>query len=87
MLGTLLHSREDPTSAGASHTPYGPSVPENIARTPYSVTNYINIFENNFQAVSPELFLAIAATIILVYGVVYNPSASYRFPIVTTAIG
>jgi hypothetical protein len=39
----------------------------------------INIFENHFKAVFPELFLAMAATIILVHGAVHNPSASYKF--------
>lgn len=41
--------------------------------------NDINIFENHFKAVFPELFLAMAATIILVHGAVHNPSAYYKF--------
>jgi len=47
----------------------------------------IDIFQNHFKAVFPELFFVTAIIIILVYGVMYNPSAVHRFPILTKVIG
>ena len=47
----------------------------------------IDIFQNHFKAVLPELYFITAIIIILVYGVMYNPSVVYRFPILTKVIG
>lgn len=49
--------------------------------------NKIDLFQNHFKAALPELFFITAITIILLYGVIYNPSAYYKFPILTNAIG
>ena len=49
--------------------------------------NYISIFENNFKAIYPELYFVIALTIILLHGITCNPSAYYKYPILTSVIG
>ena len=48
---------------------------------------HIDIFQNHFKAVLPELFFVTAITVILIYAVAYNPSAKYRFPIMTNSVG
>ena len=49
--------------------------------------NHIDIFQNNFKAIFPELFFVTAITIILLYAVVYSPSANHKYPIMTTIVG
>ena len=39
------------------------------------------LFENDFKAVLPELFLVIAATILLIYGVIGSTSANKGYPL------
>lgn len=49
--------------------------------------NYITLlFENDFIPVLPELFLVIATTILLIYGVIYTTSKSKNYPILHTNI-
>ena len=65
-----------------------PATPSQIRKTLNIVMNLtIDIFQNHFKAVFPELSFVTAITIILVYGVMYNPSAVHRFPILTKVIG
>ncbi len=47
----------------------------------------IDIFQNHFKAVFSELSFITAIIIILVYGVMYNPSTKHRYPILTKVIG
>ena len=45
------------------------------------------IFQNHFKAIFPEIFLLTGIIILLVYAVIYNAMAYYKFPILTTVIG
>jgi len=41
---------------------------------------YINLFENDFLLIFPELFLLSSTIILLVYGVVFSTSSEYNYP-------
>lgn len=47
---------------------------------------YIDIFQNHFKAVFPELFMLTAIIILLLYAVLYNPSAKHKYPIMTMPV-
>jgi hypothetical protein len=49
--------------------------------------NHIDIFQNNFKAIFPELFFVTAVTMILLYAVIYSPSKNFKYPIMTTTVG
>jgi NADH:ubiquinone oxidoreductase subunit 2 (subunit N) len=49
--------------------------------------NFIDLFENNFKVVLPEIYLILALHFILMYGVVFSTSLTYNLPIVTRGIG
>jgi hypothetical protein len=51
------------------------------------VMNQIDIFQNHFKALFPEIFFLVAITIILLYNVIYNPSAHHRYPILINLTG
>ena len=48
---------------------------------------HFDIFQNHFKTLIPELFFISSTFILLLYGVIYNPSAYYKFPILTKPIG
>jgi proton-translocating NADH-quinone oxidoreductase chain N len=47
----------------------------------------LEIFQNEFKEVFPELFFIIATIIILMYGTLYSTSAIKKYPILTKTIG
>ena len=49
--------------------------------------NFLNLFENDFYAILPELFLLTATTALLVFGVIFSTSKNHGYPILihTTA--
>ncbi len=49
--------------------------------------NYIDIFQNQFKLIIPEIFFINTILIILIYGVLYNASIYYKYPILTYSIG
>ena len=49
--------------------------------------DYFDIFQNHFKVLIPELFFITSIFVLLVYGVIYNPSSHYKFPILTKPIG
>jgi proton-translocating NADH-quinone oxidoreductase chain N len=48
---------------------------------------HFDIFQNHFKTLIPELFFISSTFVLLLYGVIYNPSAYYKFPILTKPIG
>jgi len=48
--------------------------------------NFIDLFENNFKVVLPELYLVFALHFLLMYGVVFSTSLTYNLPIVTRGV-
>jgi hypothetical protein len=51
------------------------------------VMNHMDIFQNHFKAVFPELFLLTATMIILLYAVLYNPLSKYNYPTMIQIVG
>nr|BBH42910.1 NADH dehydrogenase subunit 2 [Marophrys sp. SRT127] len=49
--------------------------------------NQIDIFQNHFKAFFPEIFFVVAIMCILLYAVIYNPSARHRYPILINLTG
>ena len=49
--------------------------------------NFLHLFENDFYAILPELFLITATTVLLVFGVIFSTSKDHGYPILihTTA--
>jgi NADH-quinone oxidoreductase subunit N len=47
----------------------------------------IDIFQNHLKLIIPEIFLLTGIIILLVYAVIYNAMAYYKFPILTSVIG
>ncbi len=48
--------------------------------------NFLNIFENDFKAIFPEMFLVIAILSLLTFGVIYSTATSYNRPIILNTI-
>lgn len=48
--------------------------------------NFLNIFENDFKAIFPEMFLTIAILGLLTYGVIYSTATSYNRPVIIRAV-
>ena len=48
--------------------------------------NFIDLFENNFKVVLPEIYLITALLFLLMYGVVFSTSLTYNLPIITRGI-
>lgn len=49
--------------------------------------NFISLFENDFKAIFPEIYLTIGILALLVYGVVYSTSAAHNYPIIIRSTG
>jgi NADH:ubiquinone oxidoreductase subunit 2 (subunit N) len=49
--------------------------------------NFFNLFENDFLALFPEIFLVISTLLLLMYGVFLNTSKQYNYPILIQNVG
>ena len=49
--------------------------------------NFYTLFENNFVAAFPELFISFAICVLLVYGVIYSTSSDYGLPLIAENMG
>ena len=49
--------------------------------------NFLNLFENDFLALFPEIFLVSSAIFLLMYGVFFSTSQNYNYPILIQNIG
>lgn len=47
---------------------------------------FINLFENDFYALFPELFLTCAALLLLVFGVIWSTSKASGYPILVHTV-
>jgi NADH-quinone oxidoreductase subunit N len=48
---------------------------------------FLNLFGNSFNAILPEFFLALAISVILVYGVCYSTSINFGQPVIVRITG
>ncbi len=53
----------------------------------FFIMNHIDIFQNHFKTVFPELFFLLGITIILIYGVIYSPLKEYKYPVLIRSVG
>ena len=49
--------------------------------------NFFNLFENDFLALFPEIFLVTSTLFLLMYGVIFSTSKQYNYPILIQNVG
>lgn len=48
--------------------------------------NFLDLFENNFKVVLPEIYMVLALSFLLMYGVIFSTSLKYNLPIITRGV-
>jgi len=48
--------------------------------------NFLDLFENNFKVVLPEIYMMLALSFLLMYGVIFSTSLKYNLPVITRGV-